>query len=392
MTCATLCIMAALPGTPACPTPDEVAEISAIRDNIIRNLRITECYHRLSLAMAQRVGRFANWCTFATWASRQAGSTIRGEDLLAHLSAHVNTGPNALHPIRSLWRTLLRVGVLSPETGMGRVVRAIHSPFDAFERASEAVARGNLRVFREIGFEFARYLTTCPATSPPDSREVAGFLSGLRPGPPPDGQDLLRQAFSLYQRQASAPSSEAAAQRMLLANLEIGLHEQTRLQPEIQAALEVLPLTAEDLVARVVRVASPGSRKFAALLRPLPLLTARYRRFARETTRAAITDSLMVFQIPGAVLALGRHLDVPFPEPVLKLTEPGLEDLCNRYEPAGGACVDCGARDWADLPQRMHYILHLFRAFLLDGRLTQAPFTAAQTGLLRLGEIPSGDL
>ena len=24
---------------------------------------------------------------------------------------------------------------------------------------------------------------------------------------------------------------------------------------------------------------------------------------------------------------------------------------------------DCGARDWSDLPQRMHYILHLFRAY-----------------------------
>src|SRR5207237_8919662 len=30
-------------------------------------------------------GQGANWCTYATWASRQAGRTIRGEDLLEHL-------------------------------------------------------------------------------------------------------------------------------------------------------------------------------------------------------------------------------------------------------------------------------------------------------------------
>jgi hypothetical protein len=54
--------------------------------------------------------------------------------------------------------------------------------------------------------------------------------------------------------------------------------------------------------------------------------------------------------------------------------------------------VDCGARDWADLSQRMHYIVHLFRAFLLDSNLMQPPFTPTQIELLRLGEIPGGEL
>lgn len=384
--------MTAFAGPLACPTPDEVVEISAIRDNIVRNLRITECYHRLSLAMTERVAGFANWCTFATWASRQAGGTIRGEDLLAHLSARARPGWTALHPVNSLWRALLRKGILNTETAAGRLVRAIHSPFDAFERASEAVARGNLKVFEEIGFEFARYLKTCPATCTLESDEFAGFLAGLRPGPPPDGQDLLRQAFLLYQGQALAPSAEAGAQRTLLANIEIGIHEQTRLQPEIQAALEVLPLTAEDLTARVLQVVSPGKPALAVLLRPLPLLTARYRRFAREITRRAITDSLMVLKLPGTVLALGRHLDAPFPEALLRLTDSTLVEFCGRYEPSGGDCVDCGARDWADLSQRMHYIVHLFRAYLLDSGMMQSPFNPTQTELLRLGEIPGGEL
>jgi hypothetical protein len=54
----------------------EVRQIAGLRDPVIRNLRITECYARLA-AGVQSGG--ANWCTFATWASKQAGQTIRKE-------------------------------------------------------------------------------------------------------------------------------------------------------------------------------------------------------------------------------------------------------------------------------------------------------------------------
>jgi hypothetical protein len=47
--------------------PGEAVAIAAIRDRVIRNLRITECYHRLSLEMAARTGAGANWSTFVTW-------------------------------------------------------------------------------------------------------------------------------------------------------------------------------------------------------------------------------------------------------------------------------------------------------------------------------------
>ena len=63
------------------PTVTEVDDIAAIGDPVVRNLRITQCYHELSHAIAARVSPGANWCTFATWASRQAGQTIRGEDV-----------------------------------------------------------------------------------------------------------------------------------------------------------------------------------------------------------------------------------------------------------------------------------------------------------------------
>ena len=60
----------------------EVDRIVAIDDPILRNLQITQCYHEISLRVAEILGRSANWCTFATWASKQAGQTIRREDLV----------------------------------------------------------------------------------------------------------------------------------------------------------------------------------------------------------------------------------------------------------------------------------------------------------------------
>ena len=68
---------------PDIPTPEEVARIAAIAHPALRNLEITYGYARLSTAVAQRTGEWANWCSFGVWASRQAGTTIRGADLEA---------------------------------------------------------------------------------------------------------------------------------------------------------------------------------------------------------------------------------------------------------------------------------------------------------------------
>ena len=150
--------------TEPAPNPSDVQRIVAIENPVLRNLEITYCYSRLAAAMAARNGEGANWCTYATWASRQAGRTIRGEDLLEHLELRLGHERWVLHPIATLWRRLLRRGLFQPETRLGRLTNELHTPFDAFERASAAVARGNLKVFEEIGLQFARFLDGGPPT------------------------------------------------------------------------------------------------------------------------------------------------------------------------------------------------------------------------------------
>lgn len=368
------------------PTPTDVTEIVALPSRIVRNLRITDCYARLSASLRDITGEGANWCTFATWASRQAGCTIRGEDFGDRLGDISRQGWSIRHPIRGLWRILLRRGMFDPSSRLGRLVRAVNTPFDAFERASEAVAEGNLKVFEEIGLQFAEYLRCCG-----DPAAFARFLDGLKPGPAPEGQELLRAAFTHYQQARLEQSPARRAQWMLLANLEIGFHEQTRLQPEIERSMHAGLDTAQDLKRRLLEhfgLSWPGRAAAAVLAFPAKY----YRRFVRELTRRIISDTLMVLRTPAGVLNLDKNIDEVRPVVFGQLDLADLLALASKVDPAGSSCKGHGADDWANLSQRMHYIYHLFLMFHEKAEFFQPPFTPEQVAVFNAGRIPSGRL
>jgi len=386
--------MSSVSPSPISPLTAEVMQIASIADPVQRNLRITECYHRLSVAMARRTGQSANWCTFATWASKQAGQTIRGEDILDRLDTRSKETQRLLHPIRAIWGWLIRRGLFNPKSVLGRLTHAIHSPFDAFEFSSDAVARGNLKVFQEIGFQFARYLEQCPADAAIDSPQFRTFQDGLRQGDPPQGQTLLRKAFERYQQSSLNPA--ARAQSILLANLEIGLHEQTRLQPEIREAMEAGPKTADELGVIALKRVFPGLR-FLLLYRVIAAVlrvpAGRFKKYVRDLTCRVVTESLMVLSFPpDLVVQLDRNLDATVPASLQALDDPPLLQLVSQFEPAAGTLDDCGARDWSDVKQRVHFIIHLFRAFQERSELFDAPFSAAQVAVLMEGGVPRGHL
>ena len=345
--------------------PEDVRRIAAIESPVLRNLQITHAYSLLAAGVAGRSGQGANWCTFATWASRQAGATIRGEDTPDLLTDRLGGG-SLLHPLRSLGRWLLRRGLLDAGSRLGRFMGRLHTPFDAVELASDAVARGNRKVFEEIGYEFARWLAQEP-----------GFIDSLRDGDPPDGQRYLRSAFRRY-------SGSPGPQELLLANLEIGLHEQTRLQPEICEALDAATITTEELGRRLCPRRRPRIQKAAGVL------AAPVQGRLASLSRELITHSLMVLSVPGRILLLGANLDDPYPEVLRMLSDEELAALIGRFEPVGPD--HSGATDWSNLDQRMHYIIHLFRAFHETHVLFDAPFTPEQVELLLAGTIPDGHL
>jgi hypothetical protein len=381
--------------SPAAPTVEDVRRIVAIANPVVRNLEITQCYGRLSAAMAQRTGRCANWCTFATWASRQAGRTIRGEDLLETLRTRLKPTPptqRLLHPLATLGRALLRNGLFDPQSRLGRLTAQLHSPFDVFERTSDAVARGNRKVFEEIGLEFARYLHEVPPDATADGPELRAFLDKLRPGEPPDGQRYLHQAFTRYARVAEVTDERARAQLLLLANLEIGMHEQTRLQPEIRESLDAPYEVKEDLDRRLLKALAPWWRRPPPrlLAKPAGALGSRAQRGLADMLREIITKALMVMSLPGRVLSLGARFDEPIPAALAQLTDAELSALFERFAAAVPGAADEAARDWSVFEQRMHYIAFLFRAYHLHEELLGPPFTPDQVRLISAGTVPDG--
>ena len=93
----------------------------------------------------------------------------------------------------------------------------------------------------------------------------------------------------------------------------------------------------------------------------------------------------MVLSVPGRILALGTALDDPYPESLRELTDAELAALVARFEPAAGPD---DADDWSVFEQRMHYIVHLFRASRSSTTSSTPPFTPAQVELFLAGVIP----
>ena len=220
-----------------------VADIDAtasIAEPILRNLRITAAYAELSRAFGGWLPGGANWCTFAAWASLQAGSTIRKEDLARVVADRLRT--------RLEHRPILREAHQVFGASVDRlsvIVGDVSQALPGIDRAAAAVAVGNRKVFAEIGREFARFLQQAGAS-------IGVFTDGLRSGPPPEGQELLRRAFANYHAARGSVEASARAQLLLLANIQIGLHEQTRLQPEIREVMDAALIDVADTRRRVL--------------------------------------------------------------------------------------------------------------------------------------------
>ena len=363
---------------PRAPTPADIAQIAALVDPIDRNSQITLAYHQLAVALAHWLPGGANWCAVATWASRQAGQSIRGEDLRRALERLLRESREALAAAATLEAesALLREDTTESLAGAVAAVRDAISPAAAFDRVADAVARGNQKVFAEIGLAFAQFLALFDG-GPPTPDALAAFLAGLRPGDPPHGQRLLRDAFSHYYAALFEPDAKARAEWMLLANLGIGFHEQTRLQPEIRAAMDAPIYEPEALRRRLLEELFPDPpaqlRLAAARLagQAAPLLAARDRLAdeAQRLGRLAITDILMTLELSrGRVLRLGDALTDDYPPPLRELTLPDLRALLQPLD-----IVPVPVADWSDLSARMRYIATLFRAYHADAGLFDPP-------------------
>ena len=382
--------------------PRDLTAIVSVSDPVLRNLQITQRYHDLSAALGEVIGQEdVNWSTFATWASKTAGESIRNEEVPAFVRDLVGATETGTPGPFAAIRTAIK-GVFPPANVIGSLL--LGPVTSTLTDVSANIARGNLKVFAELAPQFARFVATFQSdvggAAPADSAKLDAYLAPFSPGPPESGgQELLVKAFTAYHSAIFERNPTKKARLIFLANCLIGLHEQTRLQPDIEAALDA-PIGDVLLshLHRSLKDSAPVSvhdSLIAAVERPalavVPELETLWERIA--------TRYLMRLALPGGqVLALGR--DIPhraaardfLPEALKEITDPSdLVKLLDAYDRARADSGEGSASvDWAKLPDRMNFIVNLFRSAQQETTLFGPPFTPEQRAAFEAGTIPHG--
>lgn len=384
------------------PSDHQINTIVLSNNLINRNLQITQAYSELSNAMASRTGATANWCTFATWASKQAGVTIRGEDLRRKLLDELSTDPE----IKAILNLLL---LYAKQSGTGAANSNIHIIAlqeliaTAQQNAGNAVSKGNKKVFEEIGKEFARFIATCLNDEKYDESSISKFRKNLRQGQPPSGQDYLAKAFTYYYRAIFEPDIKSKQELFLLANILIGYHEQARLQPEITESMNAgkidpqkLKTYLTDILVRDKTTRGKVTYFFSWISGQTNLFKKAVENLvvhAESKMRQVITKNLMTLYLPPQnILELGNDLLLQHPENLRDLSNPVLIDFLKQVRPSPETIDGAGCTDWSNLRQRIHYIANLFRCYQDKTGLFDPPFLEDQVTIIEGGGIPGGIL
>lgn len=384
------------------PSDHQINTIVLSNNLINRNLQITQAYSELSNAMASRTGATANWCTFATWASKQAGVTIRGEDLRRKLLDKLSTDPE----IKTILNLLL---LYAKKSGTGTANSNIHiialqeMIATAQQNAGNAVSKGNIKVFEEIGKEFARFIATCLNDEKYDESSISNFRKDLRQGQPPSGQDYLAKAFTYYYRAIFEPDIKSKQELFLLANILIGYHEQARLQPEITESMNAGKIDPQKLKTHLSDILVRDKTARGKVTYFFSWITGHTNLFkkavenlvihAESKMRQVITKNLMTLYLPPQnILELGNDLHLQHPENLRDLSNPVLIDFLKQVRPSPETIDGAGCTDWSNLRQRIHYIANLFRCYQEKSELFSAPFSKDQITIIKSGGIPGGIL
>jgi hypothetical protein len=363
-----------------CPkTVDLVVGLDA--QPALRNRLITQCYHDLSSILAGALGGpDVNWCTYATWASATAGTFIRDEEVPRLLRELLGGSVGVRGTLASLGTRLV-----------GPAGERVLSSFDLLSAAANIVGDvrsqitlGNRAVFAELAPIFGAFIRSLDGGRP-NAAKLDALLASLRPGPSTaNGQSLLREAFEELGRAACEHDPRRRAEHMLLANALTGLHEQLRLQPFIAGSLDA---PVDDLLREHWLKGAPTAEGAGNEGLWSKVHTA-WERFGSvlahhvsEAWEQFATHTMMTLTVPGQVLHLGQALPPPpdaplYPAELLRIQNPDLYELLIQYDATDpDALGDVGASDWSALPQRMRYILALFRSRQQTPSLRGQPFS-----------------
>ncbi|WNG46245.1 hypothetical protein F0U60_20560 [Archangium minus] len=399
-----------LPRLWSTPTHEELDAIVRVTDPVVRNLRITQAYHALTVALSGLLGvKNVSWCAYATWASKTAGVFIRKDeipDLLGNFLERADATTRGFSNQQRFQTQTRSLEFSLPRFGLQPVLtRTIERIADDI---AHHIARGNLLVFEELGPFYVEMLARFGGGAPPDQDALNGLLARLRPGPVDEGgQELLIRAATHYHQALHAQEPKARAELLFLANSLVGFHEQARLQGPI---LDSLNAPFRDVFLHELSVSSGlrasgqgasgqlrGGAGLAIQELSLRSLFEPLARWLERLWRELSTRAFMQLELPDAALKMGE--DIPaltaerdFPPELQTLSHPELLALLARVDRTLNDTQGSAARDWGNLDDRMNYIVDLFRTRQQDRLLYDQPFTYLQVEAFRQGRVPHGRL
>jgi hypothetical protein len=351
------------------PTPT-ISAISEMEDPCLRNLWITQTYHDLGTRMSARgLEPDATWALFAVWASKSAGRIIRGDELPRMLRAGIEDDravDEHRDELNHRWRWARRFRL----TDQFELSQLSTLTDDVAADVSRQLAEGNRLVFKEL----------------------APVFEALGHGDHPDVSPELEQPVADYEQALREPDPAKRSVHVLRANVAAVAHEQHRLQSYIAGAVDApIDETLRDLLdnhmARLIpgwllkRVARPAVEKLSSELTRL--------------WQDSATAILMRLVTADEDLDLHRTLPAP-PDGgslfVPPLSGPEAAAAVRSWDRTGGRGSPCGADDWVSLPQRMDYIVNLFRSRQRRPSLADPPFSPGQLDEMAKGRLPPGPL
>jgi hypothetical protein len=362
-------------------------DIAGLSDPVVRNLCITQRYHELAVGLRDAgLGPDATWCSFAVWASKTAGATIRGEVLPARAKT-VIAESGATKGLLDRFNHGVEAWAMQ-RLSHEHIARAIDS---VTADVAKHVGDGNLLVFAELAPIFTALLEACqaPSSTPEQlSKAMEPVLSAIRGND--DGSGVV-DAFGAYGEARFAPANRAAL--VLQANTLAVAHEQQRLQLAISGALNA-PIS--DTMKQVIEADVVGHLPSANARQMLNGLVDEVCTLLDATWDTVLTEVIM--QLVTATETFDLRRDVPplaegmFPPELRDIAGSAAASAVARWDRTHGTGAPSGAHDWAVLEERMNFIVNLFRSRQQDAALFDPPFSKAQLEVLADGQLPPGPL
>ncbi|MCZ6672174.1 MAG: hypothetical protein O7C75_04465 [Verrucomicrobia bacterium] len=342
-------------------------------DPALRNLLITQSYHDLATSLNQILGQQnANWCHFATWASRTAGTFIRNEEIPGIFRGLIEKSRGYREMVNRLEHKIRGIHSKADTTSLGELPSAITAD------VSIQITLGNLKVYSELAPLFAIMITKFQSNRS-NKEKVQSIISTLKEGSTQSGgQQLLKDAVTNYFKAHKTTDPDEKAEILLLANGQVGLHEQIRLQPYIQKSIDALVGVSIQAMHEDLYAASPKSFK-ERLLSTLDHMVHPIEGKLQVLWEKMATRVLMTLKVPGKTLHLGKPLPPPkglplYPKALRKIKNEELKNLLLHYGALKIGKHETPARDWVRLDQRMRYIFDLFRSRQQVSNLFNQPF------------------